>query len=135
MSFTRAEMYALWRMGFLSQAYAFKPNGSDTVITFDVGRGFALAIAGRNPVQYIAFGDSGLSFDNVESIAGPGAIDTGWAMSPVVDPDYPVLLACALDGSYRIIDGWHRIYKGLKMGNTHFPALLLTREQTEDIII
>lgn len=57
-------------------------------------------------------------------------VDTEYAMS--TDLTKPLLVAPLEAGGQPagavVIDGWHRVYRALREGRTHLPALLLTTE-------
>lgn len=47
----------------------------------------------------------------------------------------PVLLASLADGSTRLVDGFHRLYKAWALGLLTLPAYLLTREEALEILL
>lgn len=71
-----------------------------------------------------------LPLDGLEQalLDGRFEVDKEYAMSERVDPRIPIL-AIQFDDGRLPIDGWHRIYRAIKLGWTAIPALVLDGEE------
>ena len=72
--------------------------------------------------------------DNGQFTMSPGiGVDWGRIDTEIIDITTPVIVATAKNGSLLPIDGWHRIAKAMDQGIEVLPAVLLTREETQQI--
>jgi len=104
--------------------FQFSPKADEPYTVFwDVTATARYLVITKTPVRWLEL--AGLESWFEESRI---RIDREHAMSERVDPRIPILAVRFEDGSLPV-DGWHRIYRCIKLGWTQIPVLFLEGEQ------
>ena len=62
------------------------------------------------------------------------AVKIDWDKAEKTDPSIPVIAATEEGGKLVLIDGWHRYAKALRMRLAEIPTVVLTEEETKQIV-
>jgi len=123
-----------------SETFEWKDN-RDEMFTF-LTRNFDIDLAKRiiktNPRNITNVGLSGLKSWVPRSKTSVGLIKIDWdridAEEGNYDLSFPVIIA-SIEGGHFPIDGWHRIAKAIEQGVESLPSVMLTPEETEQILL
>ena len=62
------------------------------------------------------------------------AVKIDWDKAEKTDPAIPFIVATEEGGKLVLIDGWHRFAKALRMRLTEVPTVVLTEEETKQVV-